>query len=165
MIELLIVIVIIGVVYTLSVANISKINDASSNLSLANLKEYLQSFEYTKSVKLLCLDDCSECTIFVDDEKEKTLENFLDNTVSIYRYESLYGYTEDEKEIYFNLENIEEDVCFSYEIDKNGVGNQVLVAFKDKFYDFSTYFSPVKIYTSIEDALESREKLAQEVTR
>lgn len=156
---------IIGIVYTLSITSISQVNDKSFNLTLANLKEYLQSFKYTKSVKILCLDGCEECDIFVDGEKEKTLEDFLDENVVIYRYETSYGFTEAQKEVYFNTQGIEEDVCFSYEIDKNGVGNQVLVEFKDKFYDYSTYFTSVKTYSSIENALESREKLQEEVIR
>ncbi len=48
LIELLIVIVIIGVVYTLAIGQFQKIGEESSNITLENLKEKLQSFKQKK---------------------------------------------------------------------------------------------------------------------
>ena len=46
LIELLIVILIIGIIYTLSIGNFKKIKDSSEKkLTLKTLKEYLQSIE------------------------------------------------------------------------------------------------------------------------
>ena len=163
LIELLIVILIIGVVYTLAIGNFKRLGNESSKLTLSSLKEYLHSIPHTKSVKLLCLDDCSECNILVDDVKSRTIEDFLDESVKVYRYEFSYGAVEIEKEVFFNIDDVEEDVCFSYEVDKSGVGNQVLVEFKEKVYDFSPYFSETAIYSSIEDAVEAREDMTREV--
>lgn len=154
---------IIGVVYTLVVANFNKVAQEETKISLSNLKEYLSSQKYEKTVKILCLDDCSSCDILVDDKKIKTLNDFLDDSVRVYRYDFSYGYTEVEQEVYFNTEDIEEDVCFSYEVDKERVGSQILVEFKEKFYDYSTYFSATKIYNSIGEAREVREDLMREV--
>jgi len=156
---------IVGVVYTLAVSNFSKLSEKSYNLTLANLKEYLLSFEPQTRVKLLCLDDCSSCDVFVDDNKSATIDNFLNEKISTYRYEFLYGYTEAQKEVYFNVDDVEEDVCFSYVIEKNGVGDQVLVEFEKKFYDMSTYFSKTIVYNSLKDAQEAKENLIQKVTR
>ena len=163
LIELLIVIMIIGVLYTLAIGNFNRLSDESSRLSLSNLKEYLHSIPHEKSVKILCLDDCSECDIFVDGQKSKTVEDFLDESVRVYRYEFSYGAIEAEKEVFFNIDDVEEDVCFSYAVDKNGVGDQVLVEFKEKIYDFSSYFSKTAVYSSIEEAVEAREVLVREV--
>ena len=60
-------------------------------------------------------------------------------------------------------EGVEEDVCFSYEIEKNGVGDQVLVEFKEKYYDLSTYFENTVVYDSLEEAQEIKEDLQSEV--
>ncbi len=163
--ELLIVIMIIGIVYTLAVNSFTKLSDKNSRVTLLNLKEYLHSFPHLKSVELLCLDDCSSCDVFVDSNKSATIENFLDESVKIYRYDTLYGYSEAQKNVYFNVDDVEEDVCFSYEITKDGVGDQVLVEFKNKYYDFSTYFSEVIAYSSIQNALEAKENLVNEVMR
>ena len=163
--ELLIVIMIIGIVYTLAVNSFTKLSDKKSRVTLLNLKEYLHSFPHLKSVELLCLDDCSSCDVFVDDNKSATIDNFLNEKVTTYRYEFLYGYTEAQKEVYFNVDDVEEDVCFSYAIKKNGVGDQVLVEFEKKFYDMSTYFSTALVYNSLKDAQEAKENLIQKVTR
>ncbi len=168
LIELMIVIMIIGVVYTLAISQFQKIGEGGTSLTLENLKEYLQSFEHEKSVKLLCLDDCSKCDVFVDDNKSensKTIEHFLDKSVKIYRYELAYGYIEVQRDVYFNIENVEEHVCFSYEIDENGIGDQVLVEFKNNFYDFSTYFSKTLNYSSMQEAIQEKENLVKEVMK
>jgi prepilin-type N-terminal cleavage/methylation domain-containing protein len=156
LIELLIVILIIGIVYTISVGNFEKVKDESNKLTLHNLKEYLQALPHEKSAELLCLDDCSECKVLVDGEKFKELEDFLDKSVRSYRYDFSYGMIEVEKD---------DDVCFSYSVDKKGVGQQVIVEYKDMFYDFSTYLSPVSIYGSLQDATQAKEQLSQEVLR
>ncbi len=154
---------IVGVVYTLAIGNFKRLSDESSKLTLSNLKEYLHSIPHTKSVKLLCLDDCSECDVIVDGFKSRTIEDFLDESVRVYRYEFSYGAVEIEKEVFFNIDDVEEDVCFSYEVDKSGVGDQVLIEFKEKIYDLSSYFNKTAVYSSIEEAVEAREELAREV--
>ena len=161
----MIVVVIMGVVYTLSTNSFAKLKENSIKLTLLNLKEYLLSLSKGEEVQLLCLDDCSECSIYVAESKIRDLEDFLDETVELYRYEFNYGYTKIEPTVYFNKEDIEEDVCFSYKITQNGIGEQVLVAYKEKFYDYSTYFSNVLVYDSLSDASSAKEEKAQEVSR
>ena len=78
LIELMIVIVIMGVIYTLSVQSFSNKSEESKKVTLLNLKEYMQGLEHEKSVKLLCLDDCKSCDLFVDGEKKRVIEDFLD---------------------------------------------------------------------------------------
>ncbi|MDO8453603.1 MAG: type II secretion system protein [Sulfurimonas sp.] len=165
LIELLIVIMIIGVVYTLAISSFQKIGDASKKVNLENLKEYLQNFPHAKSSKILCLDDCSKCDILVDGEVEKTLDDFLDKNVKVYRYDFLQGMFEEKQEVYFNKEGVEKKVCFSYEVDKKGVGGQVFVVLNESVYDFSTYFEPVVVYKSLQEAIEAKEKLIQEVLK
>ncbi|MEA1891988.1 MAG: prepilin-type N-terminal cleavage/methylation domain-containing protein [Campylobacterota bacterium] len=167
LIELLIVILIIGIVYTLSVGNFKKMTDESKALSLGNIKEYLQTLAYEKNAELLCLDDCSICDIMVDGERinENHIEDFLDNSIRVYRYDFYNGITEQSKKVYFNSEEVEERVCFSYSVDKKGVGDQVIVEFKDKVYDFSTYLSTTPIYGSLQELSDAKENLSREVLR
>ena len=164
LIELLLVIVIIGVVYTLAISNFERLKEKEDSLTLGGLKEYLKDMNHTKSAKILCLDDCSSCDIYIDNNiTDIKLEDFLDEDVKTYRYEFAYGYVEMEEDIFFNVEGVEEDVCFSYEIEKNGVGDQVLVEFKEKFYDFSRYFENTVVYSSLEEAKVIKEDLQSEV--
>lgn len=167
--ELLIVVLIIGIVYNLAIGSFQKIGEVKTPLSLKNLKKYLSEFEYEKDVEFLCLNRCSSCDVLVDGKKQEEIhgkfDNFLDDTVKIYRYEYGLGAIRVEPKIYFNTEDVEEDVCFSYKLDKQGVGEQVLVEFKGSVYDFSPYFSDTSKYDSLDEAVKSKEELVQKVFR
>lgn len=165
LIELMIVIVIIGVVYTLASTKFQTIGEESTHVSLENLKIYLQKFPHTKDVRLLCLEDCSSCDIFVDGKKQATINDFLDKSVKVYRYDFSYGAMEQTKEVYFNKDNVEKYVCFSYTVDKQGVGEQVFIEFKGIVYDFSNYLAPIGIYSSLQKAVDAKKEVIQEVLR
>ena len=148
LIELLIVIVIIGVVYTLAITKFQTIKEGGAEVSLLNLKQYLLSVpkqvgvDAYETVRFLCLDDCSSCDVLVDNIKvseDNSFDGFLDSSIKVYRYDFALGTTEVPQKIYFNTEEVEEDVCFSYEINKNGVGDQVIIEYKDYVYDYSAY--------------------------
>jgi prepilin-type N-terminal cleavage/methylation domain-containing protein len=163
LIELMIVIVIMGVMYTLSVQSFSNTANKLNKVTLLNLKEYMQGQDYRKSVRFLCLDDCKSCDILIDGVKQNTIENILDDSVLSYIYDFNNGTREALIDVYFNSEGTQEDVCFSYTVDKQGVGDQVLVVYKNNVYDFTTYLSPTKKYSSLESAIDAKEKLIREV--
>lgn len=158
---------IIGVVYTLSVSGFQKIEEKKGKLTLQYLKEYLMQFPHDKDVKFMCLDNCLDCNVYVDGEKVKELEGhfdgFLDSSVKVYRYEYSLGAVERSQMIYFNKEEVEENICFSYSVDNKKVGDQVFIEYKNFVYDFSPYLSPTIKYRTMQKAVEAREKLVQEV--
>ncbi len=167
--ELLIIVVIMGVVYNLAIGSFQKITEVKPPLSLKELKKYLSDFEREESVEFLCLDRCSSCDVFVDGKKQEELhgefDDFLDDSVKIYRYEYGLGAIRVEPKAYFNSEDVEEDVCFSYALNKQGIGEQVLVEFKGSVYDFSPYFSDTLKYGSLDDAINAKDVLVQETLR
>jgi len=169
LVELLIVVVIIGVVYSLAIGSFQKIGEVKKPLGLETLKAYLKTFTYEKNVEFLCLDRCSGCDVYVDGKRVEELhgqfDNFLDDSVKVYRYEYGLGAIRVEPKVYFNTEDVEEDVCFSYEINKQGIGAQVLVEFKGKVYDFAPYFGEKIKYNSLDDAVDAKEVLVQKVFR
>ena len=152
-----------GVVYTLAISNFSKLTDKSQSLHLDTLKEYLGSQKYDKEARLLCLDDCSECDIYLDGNKTQKIEGLVDNSVRTYRYEDLYGFVEKKPQSYFTPRGVEESVCFSYRVDTQKIGDQILIEYKGKFYDMSTYFEQTPVYNSVQEAQDAREKLRDEV--
>ena len=160
----MIVIVIVGVVYTLAVTKLKSVGSEVSTPTLSTLKEYLISLnkEHTR-VRLLCLDDCHECVIYNDGVKVQALENFLDSSVERYRYDFLQGTVLLRDEIYFNAEGQDENICFSFSIDKNNISDQVIVVYKEKAYDYTAYFDKTEVYDTIEDLIEEKEKQTQEV--
>ncbi len=168
LIELLIVVLIIGVIYSMAIGTIKGSSDAKAKkVNLKNLKYYLQSIKYENSVMILCLDNCLSCNLYIDGKKDKELDEsfdtLVDDKVEIYRYGYLTGMQEKEKEIFFNKEEVEEDVCFSYTIDKKGIGDQVLIKFKNKVYDYTLDSRFVSVYNSLEEAQEAKEILRAEL--
>lgn len=167
LIELLIVVLIVGVVYTLSISKLQKVGAESQLLSLQTLKKFLFSQKFEQSAKFLCIENCSDCFLLLDGKKviknKKNFENFLDDSVEIFQYNHLSGFSESELEVYFNKEGIEENVCFSYTIDKRGYGDQFYIRFHEKVYDFTSPFYDTKVYDSLESVSQKKENLYQEV--
>lgn len=170
LIELLIVIIIIGVVYNLSVGSFEKIaKPQNEKITLENLKGFLAKMEYEKQIRVLCLDDCSRCALLVDgvaaEDFEKVFEDFLDINVEIYRYDPLLGVAEYQQEPFFDSNDVERRVCFSYAMGRDKIGEQMVVKFKERVYDFSAYGEDVVLYDSLEEFMASKEKLYNKVVR
>ena len=156
LIELLIVILIVGIVYSISIGSFKKIKESGEKLDLENLKSYLQAIPHRKKVSVVCLNECLECEIFTDGEKYKKIKSFVDRSVKSYRYDFSYGMVELKKN---------NNLCFSYDVTRGGVGSQIFVEFKDKVYDMSSYLNGVTVYSSLADALDERENLVREILR
>jgi len=160
----MIVIVIIGVVYTLVITKLQSVGEGKITPHLSNLKEYLISLnKENQSVRLLCLDDCSSCSVYVDGVKTQDIESFFDDSIETYRYDFLQGAIRVKDPIFFNEEDVQESVCFSFGIDKNLVADQVIVVYKDKAYDYSSYFNKTPVYDYLEEAIDAKQDLAQKV--
>jgi len=160
----MIVIVIIGVVYTLAVVKLKDIKAEKVKPSLANLKEYLHSLNKDgETMQLLCLDDCSECSIYQDGKKIQTIKHLIDSSVEVYKYDFLQGAIQQKMPVFFNKEGTQESVCFSFSVNRNSVADQVMVVYKDKAYDYLNYFETTKVYDSLEEDVQAKQKLAQEV--
>jgi len=160
----MIVIVIIGVIYTLAVVKLKGVSQEKVKPSLVNLKEYLYSLNKNgETMQLLCLDDCSECSVYQDGKKIQTMKSFFDASIEVYNYDFLQGAIEKKMPVFFNKEGTQESVCFSFSIDKDRVSDQIIVVYKDKAYDYSNYFEKTKVYDTLEKAEEAKQKLAQEV--
>jgi len=159
----MIVIVIMGVVYTLAVGKLQTFGEQKAEPTLGNLKEYLLSFtKDAKNARLLCLDECRDCDIYVDDVKTATIEDFLESEVEVYRYDFLQGPILKKEDVFFNEEDVQERVCFSFSVSRNMVADQVIVVYKNKAYDYTTYFTPTRVYDSLEEAVDVKENEIQE---
>ena len=161
----MIVIVIIALLYTLALSKLQDVGVNTKKPDLQHLKEYLQSFldVDTHEARLLCLDRCEECSILVDGKREKKIKSFFDNTIERYRYTQNEGVVMIENEIYFAADGVEHPVCFSYQIDKEGVADQLFVLYKNKAYDFTTYFTPTSVYNSLDELIQTKEQFTQKV--
>ena len=64
LIELIIVVAIISISYSLVVPNIK--NSTTDSVNLLNLKEYLLSLNFDKRASIVCFEDDKECSIYLD---------------------------------------------------------------------------------------------------
>ena len=168
LIELLIVVLIVGIVYTLAISGFENLKDKKAQKpTLLNLKSYFIKLKYKDEVKLLCLDECETCLVFVDNELNQELsdnfDGFLDESVKTYAFNVNTGLQLVSESIYFNSENVSENVCFSFSVDKKGVSEQVIVEYKDSVYDFTTHLNPIKKYASTSEFIEERQTVMSEV--
>jgi len=162
LIELLIVVIIIGIVYTLAINSLNDIKrfQEGKKITLSNLKEQLFSYEFDKEIRIVCFDDCLTCKVIIDREKEISIDPFLDKDIVIYRYDNeLAQMVREEIEPYFSSEK-EERSCFSFRIYKNGSSEQIYVQKGKRVYWLGDYFK-TKVYDSLDDAKKARADLAQ----
>lgn len=169
LIELLIVVLIVGLVYTLAISNFDNVKKSKIKPELSNLKDNLQRVQKTHYAELMCLDKCRSCYLYVDgvldSNASEIYEDFFDEEVKLYRYDSNFGLVSLRNKVFFNSEGTQEDICFSLSVDKNGVSEQLVVEYKAKFYDFSPYFKETQVYASESELIDVKEYRIQEVLR
>lgn len=169
LVELLIVVLIIGIVYTLAIGSLESLKKNKIKPTLLNLKNHLTSFSFDKSAELICLDKCKNCSIYIDGKLNKELssafDSFFDSNVETYRYDFNLAIVNLKNKIHYNSKDIQEEICFSYAVDKNGVGDQVLVKYKNYVYDFTQYFGNTLRYSSFDDVVTAKEEQIYKVLR
>jgi hypothetical protein len=151
--ELMIVVLIIGVVYTLVISKIHAPTSQDLTPSFKNLKSYLQSFSTTKAnVSFVCPKSYEKCFVEVNGKKKEDVKSFFDESVAIFRYDYYQG---------FLRKNSNE--FFRFSVNKNGVTDQVAIRYKDKVYDYIDYFDAPKVYDSLSALNDVKSQMIQEV--
>ena len=155
LIELMIVIVIIGVVYSLAISKIKEpLKKTAHKPTLLTLKSYLLRFmQDGNKVSIVCGDRCSQCTIYRDNKVVSKIASFVDENVQSYRYDFFLGAVALPKG----------KDCFTFSVYKNGVSDQIIVLDKGKAYDYTGYFTKTKAYNSLQDAITAKKQLQEEV--
>jgi len=161
LIELMIVIVIIGVVYVLAITSLKTMGDKSKNLTLKNLPEFMNSIHSHDDLLLTCIDNCKSCYLFRDGKFDDNIDPFIDEDIRIYKYDVNLGANEITFTPFFDEEGREFDVCFKYELSREGVHSEMAVETESKIISYPSYFGEVKEYKSVEDYVEAQEELRQ----
>lgn len=158
-------VVIMGIVYTFAIGSLEKVRQKSENLlpTAKNLKAFLLAQDFEKEARLVCFDDCSHCSVLLDGKETKTTQTLFDSSVKLYRYSPTMGMEQTQSDPYFDENGVQRDVCFSYRIYKDGIGDQILVEYKNRVYDYSEYLEDVKTYDSIDAAQQHKEAMLHKV--
>jgi len=161
----MIVIVIMGVVYTLVITKLQTVTPKTEKLSLETMKATMAKIAKKSyaTVELWCFDSCESCALFVAGKKLRDVEPFVDREVEVYRYDYLRGLIPVDPDPFFDKNDLQKDVCFHFSVDSQGVSDQVFVVSKEKAYDYTDYFNGVGVYDSVEKIVETKEKIIEEV--
>jgi len=155
LIELMIVIVIIAIVYTLAIVEIkAPMKKTAQKPTLLTLKSYLLHFAKDgERASVICDNMCKKCTIYRDHKKLFTIKSFINASVESYRYDFFSG----------AIALPKHKSCFSFSVNKDGVSDQIIVLYKGRAYDYTNYFKKTKVYHSLADAVAAKVKLQEAV--
>ena len=145
--------------------SLDKIKAKSENHlpTLSNLKQFLLTKKFEKEARFVCFEDCTRCSLLLDGTTKRKFSDFFDSPPKLYRYDVTFGIEQIDPDLFFDENGVQQQVCFSYRIYKNGIGDQILVEYKGSVYDYSDYFEDVKRYDSIEAAKQHKESMLQKV--
>ena len=165
LIELLLVVVIIGIIYGLVINSMQRINDKEANLDFKTLPTFLESFYQQNSVAFTCIDNCKKCALYVDGEKLKDIEPFMkeERQLRFWFFDANVGTQEFRFTPIFDEDDREFDVCFNYEIFKDGSHTEMIVETEKWSYDYRGPFHKVDSFSSLQELEESRQDELQEV--
>lgn len=156
LIELLIVVVLIAILYGVFISKLQQRTpkDAAQSLNLFTLQKTLGLFPAEQQRSLVCTEPCTSCSIYLGDKALEGTEIPLFNTPPVTWRQDRYGqYFKTEFTPVIDPEHGTTNVCFRYELFRNGSGSSYIVQTDDThFYAFKPYLHPVRLYASINDA-------------
>lgn len=163
LLELILVVVLMGIVYGSVINVFERYKEKAIDVTLMSLQKYMQDFSHNNHVSLVCIKQCGECLLFVDEKFTQNVTPFMDKDIQLYRYDKDIGVREFQALPYFTDDGQEEEVCFRYDIHPDGTRSEMIVKDKKDVYFFPSYFGSVQKYASIEMAIEQQAEMARKV--
>jgi type II secretory pathway pseudopilin PulG len=145
--ELILVIILIGIVYSLVLGKLDKKQNLTIN-KIENLKDILSS--NSQSIELIVFDKCSRVII---NNKEKDFDKTLFKDIEVYTVEN-----DTLKRVEFAPISINDkiyDVCLKFKIFKNGSSSSFIIKKDEKYIVFFPYFKNSEVFTNESDAIEA----------
>ena len=165
LVELLIVIMILGVVYSLSITSLNRLSSNALDTKKTlweELQALKQRFTYQHTLRIVCIDKCGRCFVEIDNTKRQTIKPFIKQKLQAFRYDPFNGMEPMEYESFFDQSGIEHDVCFSYRFIKGEVGEMFYVVKDQKVYKLGSVFGQDLFY-SLDAAGRYEQELLQKV--
>ncbi len=164
--ELIIVVILISIIYYFALSNLNLKQNKLDMVTLMNLKQTLNGFEFNDEIALKCIDSMQdleylECLVIIDGEiqKEKIEQLFKGCPQS-------YEYSREQKLLEFSDIKLDEfsnslDICFEFIVNKNGDSSQMVVDMNDEVFIFDNisqkphkikYINDLEIYFDNKDS-------------
>ncbi len=152
LVELLIVILIVSLVYTIFVQKISSKEYRLKKGGIQNIRALLRQYEFNESAKMVCIGKCMECSIYVDGKRRKDIE-FFTKPVTVYDFD-IHGILTQKEFVPIFKKDEPKEVCFAYTLYPNGSASSFIVQEGNKYYVLYAYAKPVKVVDSLDKASE-----------
>jgi len=155
LIELIIVVLLIGLVYSIAISSYSKKNNIKID-DLTKLKEKLLTFKTDEKDKItfVIYDNCKKNVVLINNEPSyKDIDSNIDSNIEVYTID-MYG---NPKQIEFSdiiLDGKKENVCFKFNIFPNNSNDSYIVKQKKKYYVFKPYFEHIQISSNLKKAVD-----------
>lgn len=163
LIELMVVVLIVGLIYGLAIEGIQRGSEASEELSLKTLVEFMQAKQHGNDLSLICTDRCQSCTLFADGAAVAEIPPFLDSSASFYRFNYYTGSEPMEWTPLYDEEGREEEVCFRYDLYRDGSRSEMLAEYGGEVVDLPGPFAKTAVYATLSDAVEAEQARVEEI--
>jgi prepilin-type N-terminal cleavage/methylation domain-containing protein len=163
LLELMLVVMLMGIVYGSVINVFERYKEKAIDVTFMSLQNYMQDFSHNNHVSLVCIKQCEECLLFIDEKFTQNVTPFMDKEIQLYRYDKDIGVRELQVLPYFPSDGQEEEACFRYDIYPDGSRSEMIVKDKKEVYLFPSYFGSVQKHASIEKAIEQQAELARKV--
>lgn len=151
--ELLVVMIIIGVVYSIGVFTLKKEKTFTATMSVLTLKTTLVALSASSDIRMLCDTSCHECRIYSGNAKVlSTLQ--LDSDSAIYRYGfNRFGELKRLGDVVGRTERGLRQGCFELSLRPDGSTSPLILKSNQKFYAYTPLGGSKPYITDSEEAL------------
>ncbi len=135
----------------MTLSNFSMKQKNKDFVTLSNLKQSLLKFDFKDKISLKCVDDENvDCLVIIDDniQNEKISKLFKSCP-------DVYEYSKDQTRMEFDDLELEQllrlEICFEFEVNKNGYSSQMIVDTHDEVFIYDNISQKPKKIKYIND--------------
>jgi hypothetical protein len=152
--ELLVVMTIVGVVYSIGIFTLKKEKSTASRITLLSLKSSLTSLSQSSKVRLVCDLSCKECRVWSADETPlATIHLQFEGAIERYGFDR-FGELKKYGKMITKTEGSLHQKCFEYTLYPDGSTSPLLLKNQERFYLYSPLGGDKPYITKSEEALK-----------
>lgn len=151
--ELLIVMTVIGIVYSIGLFTLKKEKVTVSSMNVMNIKSTLASLEHSGEIRMVCGESCQECRVYsVDDTLLATFRFQSDGTPMRYGFDQ-FGELKPLGAIVTRTGGELRQGCFEVSLHPDGTLSPLILKSKQTFYGYTPLGEDKPFVAKSEDAL------------
>jgi len=157
LIEMMIVIIIIGLVYTIALSNL-KNDKTKEKIAFEDLKKVLSAYQKNHQYLKYTVygDKCQNASLYIEGKRQSDIKVLFEKDKDMEvltndRYGDIVK-KEYEKRV---IDKKEQRVCLEYHLQPNGSGSSYIVRYKKRYYVFHPFFEKTGIFDDQEEAAEN----------